>query len=169
VEDELVFICIHGAKHLWERLIWIADVAALVTRQSGIDWQAATEIARDVGAERMLYTGLRLASDLLHARLPDGVFAAVQRDAGAAKLAASVRTWLSAPAADSAPTLFERVAFRLRMRGSGLLAPEYLLRLSLSPTEEDWMQGRAESRHGFLNALSRPFRLARKYGRGSKS
>ena len=36
VEDQLVLICIHGAKHLWERLIWIADVAALVTRQTGI-------------------------------------------------------------------------------------------------------------------------------------
>src|SRR6267143_1958694 len=39
VEDELVLICIHGAKHFWERLMWIADVAALVSRQTGIDWQ----------------------------------------------------------------------------------------------------------------------------------
>src|SRR6266436_8712828 len=28
VEDELVLICVHGAKHYWERLMWIADVAA---------------------------------------------------------------------------------------------------------------------------------------------
>src|SRR6266853_4141883 len=27
VEDELVLMCIHGAKHFWERLMWIADVA----------------------------------------------------------------------------------------------------------------------------------------------
>src|SRR4029077_9652399 len=38
VEDELVLICIHGAKHFWERLMWIADVAALVTRQTDLDW-----------------------------------------------------------------------------------------------------------------------------------
>jgi len=27
LEDELVLICVHGAKHFWERLMWIADVA----------------------------------------------------------------------------------------------------------------------------------------------
>src|SRR5260370_11433511 len=36
VEDELVLICIHGAKHFWEPLMWIADVAALVARQTRI-------------------------------------------------------------------------------------------------------------------------------------
>ena len=168
VEDELVLICIHGAKHLWERLMWIADVAALVTRQSGIDWQGVTETAKEVGAERMLHTGLRLASDVLHARLPEAVLAAVQGDVGAGKLAACVRTWLAA-AVNAPPTLFERVAFRLRMRGGLLAAPAYLLRLSLSPTEEDWQAGGEISRSRFLDTLRRPFRLARKYGRGGKS
>ena len=33
VEDHLVLICVHGAKHFWERLSWIADLAGLVSRQ----------------------------------------------------------------------------------------------------------------------------------------
>ncbi len=168
VEDELVYICIHGTKHFWERLSWIADVAALVTHQSGIDWQGVTATAKEVGAERMLHTGLRLASDVLHADLPEAVLLAVQGDVGAGKLAVCVRTWLAA-AGNAPPTLLERVAFRLRMRGSGFSAPAYLLRLSLFPTEEDWKPGAGESRHGFLEALRRPFRLARKYARGGKS
>jgi len=168
MEDQLVYICVHGATHFWDRLSWIADVAALVTRQTGIDWQGVMETAKEVGAERMLHIGLRLATDMLNARLPDTVLAAVEGDVGAAKLAASVRTWLTA-AGKAPPTLFERAAFRLRMRGSGFTAPAYLLRLSLSPTEEDWKQGAPENRHGFLDALHRPFRLARKYSRGSKS
>jgi hypothetical protein len=168
IEDELVYISVHGATHLWERLGWIADVAALVTRQRDIDWQAVTKTARQVGAERMLATGLCLASDLLHAHLPAPVLAALERDAGAAKLAASVSAWL-AGAGNAPPTLFERAAFRLRMRGNGFSAPAYLLRLSLSPTEEDWKPGALENRHGFFDALRRPFRLARKYGRGNQS
>src|SRR5260370_16046062 len=28
VEDEFVLICIHGAKHFWQRLMWIAEFAA---------------------------------------------------------------------------------------------------------------------------------------------
>jgi hypothetical protein len=88
----------------------------------------------------------------------------------AARLAEQTRKWL--PAAGYAPPgLFERALFRMRMRGGMLSAPAYLLRLSLSPTEEDWMVGAdAEvKRHGFLDAVRRPFRLARKYGRGGKS
>src|SRR5712692_1708804 len=167
VEDELVLICIHGAKHFWERLMWIADVAALASRQTGIDWQRVADLARAVGAERMLHTGLRLATELLKARLPEKVQALVQADAVAARLAEQACEWL--PAAGGAPPgLFERAAFRMRMRGGLLSAPAYLLRLSFSPTEEDWMDASGKNRPGFLDAIRRPFRLARKYGRGGK-
>jgi len=165
VEDELVLICIHGAKHFWERLMWVADVAALITRQAGIDWELVRKSAKTVGAERMLNTGLLLASDLLKAQLPENIQAAVHRDTRAARLAPQISKWLPA-AGHSPPGLFERAAFRLRMRGSLLSAPSYLLRLSFSPTEEDWMAGAGA---GFLDAVRRPFRLARKYGRRGKS
>jgi len=168
VEDELVLICIHGAKHFWERLIWIADVAALVTRQSNIDWRGVTGSAKEVGAERMLHTGLRLAKNLLNASLTAEAKAMVEADSNSAHLADQVLDWL--PSAGYAPpSLFGRTLFRLRMRGGFLAAPAYLLRLSLSPTEEDWQPGPGESPRGFLATLRRPFRLARKYGRSSKS
>ena len=168
VEDELVLISIHGAKHFWERLMWIADVAALVSRQTGMDWQRVLDSAQAVGAERMLNTGLRLASDLLQARLPDNVQAMVKADGVAARLAEQSSKWL--PAAGYAPPgLFERAAFRLRMRGGFLSAPAYLLRLSLSPTEEDWNEAGQAKGHWLPDAVRRPFRLARKYGRRGNS
>lgn len=168
VEDELVLISIHGAKHFWERLMWIADVAALVSRQTGIDWQRVADSAQAVGAERMLHTGLRLASDLLQARLPDKVQATVEADAVAARLAEQSGKWL--PAAGYAPPgLFERAAFRLRMHGGLLSAPAYLLRLSLSPTEEDWNDRGQAKGHWLPDGVRRPFRLARKYGRRGNS
>jgi len=168
LEDELVYICVHGATHFWGRLSWIADVAALVTRHAGLDWQNARERAKEVGAERMLHAGLRLASDLLHARLPHKVLVIVQNDAGAAKLAACAQEWLN-PNSKTSPTLFERAAFRLRMPGSRIAAPAYLLRLSFSPTEDDWQVDGEIKQNRLLEALRRPFRLARKYGRTAKS
>jgi hypothetical protein len=168
VEDELVLISIHGAKHFWERLIWIADVAALVARQSSLDWEGVAESAKAVSSERMLHTGLRLATDLLKVQLPEKVSAAVRSDAAAAKLVERILSWL--PAAGYAPPgLFDRAVFRLRMRGGLISAPGYLLRLLLSPTEEDWQDGDVKGRHRFLDVLRRPFRLARKYGRDSKN
>ena len=167
VEDHLVLICVHGAKHFWERLGCIADVAGLVLGQTSINWERARSHARAVEAEHLLHTGLRLAVEVLHAELPEVASSRVPQDAVASRLAARVLRWL--PAAGYAPPrLLERAAFRLQMRGDLLAAPSYLLRLSLSPTEEDWGAGDKHSYHGFFDALGRPFRLARKYGRPGK-
>jgi Uncharacterised nucleotidyltransferase len=168
LEDELVLVCIHGAKHFWEKLAWVADVARLVSRQKNIDWERAAASARAVDAEHLLHTGLRLAAEVLRTELPPLIADGAQQDAVAAKLAARVLRWL--PAAGYAPPgLFERAAFRLHMRGDYFAAPAYLLRLSFSPTEEDWQAGGQLSPNRFLEALRRPFRLARKYGHSGKS
>ena len=168
VEDELVLICVHGAKHLWERLMWIADVAALISRQSNLDWDRAVSSAKEVGAERMLHTGLQLAATLLKLRLPVHVSANVQLDKVAANLTGQILRWL--PAAGNAPPgLFERAAFRMRMHGGLVSAPAYFIRLMFSPTEEDWTAGAAENQRVLLEILRRPLRLARKYGRARKT
>jgi hypothetical protein len=166
-EDELILICIHGAKHLWERLSYIADVAAFVSRQE-LEWKRVKLAADEVGAERMLYVGLQLAADVLGAPIPEKFTASVRSDRALERLARQVVKWL--PAAGSTPPgILTRAIFRMRMRGGIFSGPAYLLRLSLSPTEEDWIEGAENKRHWLLDALGRPFRLARKYGRDNKS
>jgi Uncharacterised nucleotidyltransferase len=167
LEDELVLICVHGAKHFWERLMWIADVAALISRQAA-DWDRATAVAREVGAERILRLGLRLASDVLGAELPAQVDANVRSDRAVSTLAAQIERRLVAREPRSIG-LLQRAAFRIRMRGGLLAGTAYLLRLSLSPTEEDWTTGKEGNRTAILDAIGRPFRLARKYRRRSSS
>jgi len=166
-EDELILICIHGAKHLWEKLSYIADVAAFLSRQE-LDWGRVKSAAEEVGSERMLCVGLRLAEDVLGAPLPENVAALSRSDATVGRLASQIARWL--PAAGSAPLgIFERAMFRVRMRGGIFSGPAYLFRLSFSPTEEDWVEGAENKRHWVLDALGRPFRLARKYGNDGKS
>ena len=167
LEDELVLICVHGAKHLWERLMWIADVAALVSRQSKLDWERAAFSAKEVGAGRMLHVGLLLAMNMTGAKLPPKVIDELSSDAPAGRIAAQIARRL--PLADAEPFgLLGRAVFRIRMRGGFPPGIAYLLRLSLSPTEEDWRAGTEEKRAGMLDVISRPFRLARKYGRNAK-
>jgi hypothetical protein len=166
-EDELILICIHGAKHFWERLMWIADVSALVSKQA-IDWNRAMLAAREVQAERMLHIGLLLATNVLSANLPTQVADELRSDAAAESVAKQIAGRL--PVVDAEPFgLLGRARFRTRMRGGFLPGMAYLLRLSLSPTEEDWVAGAEEKRPRMLDAISRPFRLARKYGRDGKS
>jgi Uncharacterised nucleotidyltransferase len=168
IEDELILICIHGAKHLWERLSLVADVAAFVGRQTSLDWERSFATARSVGAERMMNTGLVLASNLLGATLPQNVQTRLQSDRSASRLATKIASWLPS-AGQATPGLFSRALYRIQMRGSGVSGLGYLLRLTFSPTQEDWSAGAEDNHGGRFAALRRPVRLAKKYRSGEKS
>jgi hypothetical protein len=163
LEDELVLNCIHGAKHFWERLMWVADIAAIVTRHAEIDWAKTRTAARDIGAERMLRLGLELGAVILGMKLPEEMAAEVARDRAMPGLCSQVARWLPL-AGYASPGLGERALFRMRMRGELLAGIAYLLRLSLSPTEEDWEEGAEERRSWLWDAARRPLRLIHKYG-----
>jgi hypothetical protein len=167
LEDEIVMLCVHGAKDLWERLLWIADVAGLLGRQTSLDWKRAAELARQVGATRMLHTGLQLSRKLLGATLPPEIEARVGRDVVAGKLAEQIARWVPA-AGYEPPSLMERAMLRMRLRGGVISGALYLLRLSFSPTEDDWMGKEAGKRNGLIDGVLRPLRLARKYGQDGK-
>jgi hypothetical protein len=51
------------------------------------------------------------------------------------------------------------------MRGNFFEGLAYLLRLSISPTEEDWVPEGKGNRPGLVEAIRRPFRLAKKHSR----
>ena len=163
LEDELVLNCIHGAKHFWERLMWVADVAAVVARHPDIDWKKARRVAEEVGAARMLHVGLLLGTLLFGTQPPAEMAESIRRDHASASLCRQITTWL--PYAGYAPPpLPRRALYRMRMAGGGAIGAAYLMRLSLSPTEEDWEEGAEERRSWLWDAVRRPFRLLRKYG-----
>jgi hypothetical protein len=166
VEDELLLISIHAAKHFWTRLMWVADVAALISRQN-VEWDGAISVAGEVRAERMLRIALLLAVNVLGARVPVKVRNFLRSDSAAIRSAARIarRLHLGETARFG---ILGRAAFRMRMRGGLLQAPAYLVRLSLSPTEEDWVAGAEERRSWIVDAAARPFRLMRKYGRDER-
>jgi hypothetical protein len=163
LEDELVLNCIHGAKHFWERLMWPADIAAIVAHHPEIAWERVRQAARDVGAERMVHVGLLLAESLLGVPVPAEMAANTNKDSAARDLVRQVEVWLPA-AGYEPPALHQRAMFRLIMGGGGIMGTAYLVRLSLSPTEEDWAEGNEERGSRLWEAIKRPFRLIRKYG-----
>lgn len=167
LEDELVLDCIHGAKHFWERLMWPADIAGIVTGHPEIAWDRVRRAASDVGAERMVHVGLLLAESLLGVPVPAEMAASTRADGAARDLVRQVEGWLPSAGYDP-PPLHRRAMFRLKMGGGGASGAAYLARLSLSPTQEDWAEGREARGSRVWEAIKRPFRLMRKYGRTDK-
>lgn len=61
----LIFACLHGAHHRWDRLAWVADVAGLWLRLEPAEREEVCETARRWRVETMLGLGLRLAAEHL--------------------------------------------------------------------------------------------------------
>ncbi len=129
-EDLLALLCVHGAKHLWRRLIWVCDVAA-VARTSGLDWDLLLHRAEEMRAQRMVLLGLCLAADLVHARLANGIADRVSefRDRRMG------RQFLSD---DSAPVTLADHWFLGGLRERWRDRARYFTRLAFTPAVADW-------------------------------
>lgn len=64
---ELLYLCTHGSRHAWFRLLWICDIAAIATRAPAGFLDAAHAQAKRLGVLHPLAEGLLLAEALLGA------------------------------------------------------------------------------------------------------
>lgn len=72
-EDLLLYLALHAAQHIWRRMIWTADIAALLRQPATIDWTALLDRAAAFDARHRLAVTLRIAVDLFRADVPQDV------------------------------------------------------------------------------------------------
>ena len=70
-EDSLLVLCLHAAKHLWTRLIWLSDIAETLRTQQAqtIDYSLAFAQARALGIVRILGVSFWLVKNVLRVQL----------------------------------------------------------------------------------------------------
>src|SRR4051812_10793425 len=158
-EDLLLILCVHGAKHCWERLEMVCAVAALVTCHEDLGWGRVLAEASRLGETRMVFVGLLLAHELLAAPLPAGVLARARADGGATAVARDVAASLRRGVRPARGRLSE-VVLHLRTIESRRARLGYAFRLAV-PTVEDWALLPLPRGLGFLYY---PLRLIRLVG-----
>ncbi|MCE5311238.1 MAG: nucleotidyltransferase family protein [Acidobacteriales bacterium] len=136
-EDLLLVLCSHGAKHVWDRLQWLADVAGIIETSPALDWDAVLDRAARWRRHRMLMLGLALAHDLLETPLPERVLRGIQAERAVGQLARAVRERLFDPYAGETGVL-RMARFHAEAMDRWRDAAVYLLRLSATPTPGDW-------------------------------
>jgi hypothetical protein len=175
-EDLLLYLCVHGSKHLWTRLAWICDVAELVRSHPQLNWDLVFQKAQTLGCDRMLSVGLLLANDLLGATISENVRQRAKANPKHQRLATLVQTWLFRETG-APPKGFsvERVYFHLReiealsgkmqyfyrSLGHYGLAP---VRRAITPTIKDRLFVQLPLHLFPLYYLVRPVRLLRDIG-----
>ena len=156
-EDLLLSLCVHGAKHLWERISWIADIAQLLEVYTEMNWANLLERARRTGTQRMLLLGLCVAHDLLGARLPAEVEEKLQADPEIIRLAEQIYARLFYGGSD-AGGMSGYFIFQLKARPR-LLDKFNYCRYVISPTEEDLTLLSLPAPLSFIYYLLRPLRM----------
>jgi hypothetical protein len=166
LEDTLAMVCVHGAKHFWDRLSWILDVAQLTATQ-GLNWALALQVAEEMQSTRLLLLGLELAHDLLGARLPEFIIEKARVDSNVCWLAERVHQCFDR-ASEADLGMVSRTAFRWRSRDAMGQGIRHMLRLVASPTESDREMMHLPQALAPLYIFLRPIRLLRDHGVGSR-
>jgi putative nucleotidyltransferase-like protein len=133
--DYLLYLCAHGAKHGWQALGGICDLAELM-RVSSIDWDELCARAKRAGARRVLALGVLLAHKLLEAPVPASVLEAVRREPAAALAARSVIGYVTNPT-DSGPGFYQRWSVPLRVIAEPGARLRYIAARALLPSADD--------------------------------
>ena len=153
--DDLLFsLCVHGSRHLWERLGWICDVAELISRRE-MNWTALLDRAGRADNERMFLLGLYLAEALLDAPLPAEVKRRCEADRRLKVLAANIVEHLFNGPEHVPATSGEILKYNLGVRKSLGARTRYLVHM-LRPSDGDVT---AYSLPTFAYYFTRPFRL----------
>jgi hypothetical protein len=81
VENLLLFLCAHAAKHSWfNSLSMLSDIGLLISTRPDINWELVLSRAGQLGTKSMLFLALGLVSDLLYIPLPNNVTTRLKAD-----------------------------------------------------------------------------------------
>lgn len=161
-ESLLLFLCVHGTKHMWSRLQWLGDVARLVQTQP--DWACVLELAAEAKCSRPLMLGLLLAHDLLESPIPSGILegARAERTVRAQAMQLSVRLLSVRPVE---PLSFEFTLFNARMAERTWDKMRYFAAKLKAPTETELEWINLPEGLFFLYYPARVARVALHYGK----
>jgi glycosyltransferase involved in cell wall biosynthesis len=186
-EDLLLMLCVHGAKHRWDRMEWLCGVAQLLrqahdkSRQNArgaagaaggaagaaaaaevIDWNAVVGRASFLGVRRTLFLGLRLASELLEAPVPESLLQHARADRMVARLSREVlRLLCRNPAGWEVSDRFQRDRFRIRLRERSLDRAKFAWHRATTPSDpSQWRVTEIGRWRISLHPFRRPIHIA---------
>jgi hypothetical protein len=156
--DDLLFsLTVHGSRHCWERLLWLCDIAWLISRHAP-DWDLLLTRAKETENERMFLLGLYLCVKLFGMKVPGFVEVELAKDSQLEKLSTSIVDGLFSGVVHRPATPMEILKYNLNIRKSWLSRARYL-RHVLEPTDGDVHSVGLPGRLAFAYYLTRPFRL----------
>jgi Uncharacterised nucleotidyltransferase len=160
-EDLVLYLSMHGAKHLWRRLEWIASLAETLRATPNLNWKLLVQLAEQAHATRILALGLRLAEKFSDVTIPSDVPAQVDADFSMERMSKQVREQLFSTFGYAAST--ETNLYNVRIMDRKRDALVSTLRAIFVPTLPDWQALALPAPLHSLYYAFRPLRLSKVY------
>jgi hypothetical protein len=164
-QDLLLLLTVHGAKHRWDRLEWVAGVGELLRVLSNSEVEEAGERASTLGCGRTLLLGLELARRYGDCTLSPNMTERIAQDRILSVLAADAAQLLAndhhTPESALGSKSLTHDLFHLRLRDRFGDRVRFLMYRWTTPSRpEEWRTITVLGRVVPLHALLRPFRVA---------
>jgi hypothetical protein len=65
----LVYLCLHGTKHLYSRLSWLIDIDRMINNYD-LDWKVIEKLVKDTNSKTMVYFSFFFSEYLFDTKLP---------------------------------------------------------------------------------------------------
>jgi hypothetical protein len=160
-EDMVLYLSMHGAKHLWRRLEWIISLAELIRASNSIDWNDVVQRAEFAHATRMLALGLRLVEIFSDVPLPTHVLSKIDNECAMQRLATQIKAQMFTVARPIESTETNLYNFKIMDRKRDAIVSA--LRAFFIPTFPDWRAFALPARLHPLYYAFRPLRLSKTY------
>ncbi len=160
-EDLVLALSAHAARHHWDQIKHVSDLAGLVGC-SRIDWDRVMASAANAGLMRILHINLHLAHDLLGLEYPSQMESEIERDTAAGKLASHLSLKLFAEPERENEVL--ESLFWLKTQERLRDKARYLLLLGTNPSGADLDTVSLPENLYSLYRIIRPARLICRYG-----
>jgi hypothetical protein len=155
-EDLLLILSAHAAKHVWGRLVWLCDIARIMSLPT-LNWNWIGTQATALGILRIVGVSMVLANRMLGAAIPPAAQAKLGKNPATLALVDEIQSHIVSEAAFNVESFaYFRLMMRLRERPADRL--RFLQRLVFTPGPGEWQAVRLP---GPLFPLYRLVRLVR--------
>ncbi len=134
LEDQLIFLCVHAAKHQWAQLGMVRDIAATV--RLSLDWESLLREAQRLGILRIVLVSLALADVLIGCEIPKPVAGLSAINAARGFLAGIIERMIAMQEIPLESSSYFRFMVQVRERTSD--RAKFIWRLATTPSAGEW-------------------------------
>lgn len=79
INNYLLYLCIHGSKHLWERIEWVNDIQRLISNYE-IDWEYVLNQSKILKNKRFFLLGILISQSFYSNTIPSFINDEIRKD-----------------------------------------------------------------------------------------